>query len=193
MNIDFAHAKRVRRQWFNGRINNIIAECNVHLARCRACHTMAGRYNVSPGDQWSAASGKQRPVVYPKTIRKEKLKKDVLVLMDDGWMKWWSLPTRCARVQRTLWPILLLLLFDFTASDDETDRLNDLRTNWSFTFAYALRILSSDKEREKVCFACRVAVCIVFAIKKLSSFSVSVRLFENFCFLFLLEFNLKIV
>lgn len=88
MNIDFTHAKCVCWQWFDGRINNIVAECNVHLTGRRACNAMTGRYNVSPRDQRSAASGKQRPVVYPKNHSKRKIGERRVSY--DGWWWWWS-------------------------------------------------------------------------------------------------------
>lgn len=73
MNVDFAYTKRVSGQRFNGRIDNVVTEGDVNLSWTGTGHTMTGRDDVLAGDQRSAASRKQRPVINLKRKRNGRL------------------------------------------------------------------------------------------------------------------------
>lgn len=60
MHIDFPYTEGVGWQRFNGRINNIVAKCDMHLTWCCPGHTMAGGNDVTTRYQTAATSGKQR-------------------------------------------------------------------------------------------------------------------------------------
>lgn len=73
MNVDFTYTKRVSGQRFNGRIDYVVTEGDVNLSWTGTGHTMAGRDDVLAGDQRSAASRKQRPVINLKRKRNGRL------------------------------------------------------------------------------------------------------------------------
>lgn len=56
MHIDAAYAKGVRGQRFNGRIDDIIAQRDVHLTGRGTCHTMPGGDHMTTRDQRAATS-----------------------------------------------------------------------------------------------------------------------------------------
>lgn len=93
MHIDLAHTERVRGQRLDGRIDHIIAERDVHLARTGAGHTVAGRHDVLARDQRTAASRNQRPVRERRksdevgSRRKRGGGVEVGMEMIDGWAK----------------------------------------------------------------------------------------------------------
>lgn len=63
MHVDFTDAERVRGQRLHRRIDDVVAERDVHLAWTGARHTMTGGDDVLARYQRAAASRNQRPVV----------------------------------------------------------------------------------------------------------------------------------